>query len=114
MVTEEARYKMLKCRFNELCNAGVLLEDREATLFSGLSSVNVNSKSVDIQPSFNGYISLSTMNIKQPLAKQSNIPMDYLPGFSNISPRKIFDLPLIEEFGELTAITISIGVLLSK
>lgn len=105
----EKRYKILKNRYNDLCNGRVVLEDNEISISAGLSTLNVNEKGIDLQPSPIGHISLSSYNIKQPGSKQSNIPMDYLPNFWNISPRKTFDLPLVDEIAELAALTISLS-----
>ena len=57
-------------------------------------------------------LSFISMNIKQPLCKQSSIPGDFLPGLLNTTPRKNFDLPLLDEFGEVANFAVTFGALL--
>lgn len=109
-----ARYKMLKNSYNNLCKAAVVLEDGDISITSGSTTLNINEKSVDIQPSQNGSINLVSYNIKQPMCKQSTLPMDFIPTFFNQSPRKTFDLPIVEELGELAGLTVSLGAFLVK
>jgi len=112
-MSSESRYKLLKNTYNNLSNTAVYIEDKEVVLTSGLTSLSVNNKGVDIQPTFNGHISLTSFNIKQPLSKQSNIPRDFIPGWFNVSPRKSFDLPILEETEEIVSTAVLIGVLLA-
>ena len=102
------RYKLLKNRYNDLCSGRILLEDNEISLSAGLSTLNVNKKGIDLQPEPGGHISLSSYNIKQPGSRQSSVPMDFLPSIWNVSSRKTFDLPLIDEVEELATVTMSI------
>jgi hypothetical protein len=108
-MANEKRYKLLKNRYNDLCSGRVVLEDNEISISAGLSTLNVNEKGIDLQPNPTGHVSFSTYNIKQPGSKQSSLPMDFLPGLWNVTPRKTFDVPLVEEIAELAAITISIS-----
>ena len=110
---QEARYKMLKNRFDDLCTSGILLEDREVMLYSSLSSINVNENSINIQPGLGGHISLTSFDIRQPMCRQSSIPADFLPGVANVTPRKTFDLPMLDQMMELSALTAALGSLLS-
>lgn len=112
MANKKIRYKMLKNSYNELCQAALVLEDNEISIGCGSSSLNVNSKGIDLQPSPNGSINLASLNIKQPLCRQSSIPYDFIPTFFNQSPRKIFDMPMIEEIAELQGLTASLGAFL--
>lgn len=105
-----AKYKLLKCQMNSYSSAGLLLEMEVATLFSGRSFVEVNDKVINIQPAFDGKIFLNTLNIAQPLSKQSSIPLDFLPGWTNFSPRKYFEPPLTREI--LSTKKILIGAML--
>ena len=111
---EESRYKLLKCNFNDTCNAGLLLEDRNAILFSNLASITVSENSISLDPGFNGSISLVSNNIKQPLSKQSFIIEDYLLGSLNPTSRKQFDLPILDEFDSYIGFTVVLGSLLYK
>ena len=111
-MNEDARYKLLKCNFNMSCEAGILLEKKDVMLYSKLSSINVNDNNVTIDPGPLGHISFISMNIKQPLCKQSSIPGDFLPGLLNPTPRKNFDLPLLDEFGEVANFAVTFGALL--
>lgn len=108
-MNQDARYKLLRCSFSQVCNAGVLLEDKEVTLFTKLSSINVSETGISLEPAFNGSISMGALNIKQPLSKQSSLPTDFLPNNFNVTPRKTFDLPIIAESKDLVGLTISLG-----
>lgn len=112
-MSEEARYKMLKNAYNSSSTGAIVLEDNEISIKAGLSSLNVNETGIDIQPDINGHISLSSFNIKQPLSKASNIPMDFVPGSFNWTPRKTFDLPIINQMAEVSNVLTTLGVLLS-
>lgn len=112
MANKMTRYKMLKNSYNDLCEAAIVLEDNEISIGCGSSSLNVNSKSIDLQPSPNGSINLASLNIKQPLCRQSSLPYDFVPTFFNQAPRKTFDLPMIEEVAELGSLTTSLGAFL--
>ena len=101
-MNQEARYKMLKNRFDNLSTSGILLEDREVMLYSSLSSINVNENSINLQPGVGGHISLSSFDIRQPMCRQSSIPADFLPGVANITSRKTFDLPMLDQMMELS------------
>ena len=114
MSNKEIRYKMLKNSYNELSKAAVVVEDNDISITCGSTTLNINEKSIDLQPSPNGSINMASFNIKQPLCKQSSLTMDYIPTFFNQTPRKTFDLPIIEELGELTGLTISLGAFLIK
>lgn len=93
-----AKYKLLKCQMNTSCDSGAILEMNVATLFSGSSIVEVSNKVINLQPSASGKIMLSSLNVNQPASKQSTLPLDFLPGFTNTSPRKTFEIPLEMEF----------------
>ena len=110
----EARYKMLKNRFDDLSSSGILLEDKEVMLYSSLSSISVNEGSINLQPGVGGHISISGFDIRQPLCKQSSIPADFAPGPSNITPRKSFDLPMLDQLAEFGALTGVLGRLFSE
>lgn len=112
-MNQEARYKLLKCNFNMSCEAGIVLEQKDVMLYSKLSSISISDNNVTIDPGPNGHISFISMNIRQPLSRQSNIPMDFLPTFFNQSPRKQFDLPLLDEFGEVASYAVTFGALLA-
>jgi hypothetical protein len=111
---QEAKYKMLKNRFNKESTSGVLLEDREVMLYSSLSSININENSINLQPGVGGHISFSSFDIRQPMCRQSSIPADFLPGAANITSRKTFDLPILDQMIELSALTAILGGLLSE
>lgn len=113
-MNNDTKYKLLKSNFSNTCNAGILLEDREVTLFSKLSTVNVNESGISLEPGINGSISLGTFNVKQPMSKQSSLPEDFLPTFFNQAPRKTFDLPIINEAMDLAGLSIALGGFLIK
>lgn len=110
----EARYKLLKNRFNTESISGVLLEDREVILYSSLSAINVNEDSINLQPGVGGHISLTSFDIRQPLCKQSSIPADFAPGPSNITPRKTLDVPMLDQMVNFGALAGVLGRMLSS
>ena len=112
-MSSEARYKILKNAYNNSSTGAVIIEDNEISIKAGLSSLNVNEKGIDLQPDVSGHISFTTHNIKQPLSKSSNIPMDYVPGMFNVTPRKMFDLPIVNQINDLSNVLVNLGVLLS-
>ena len=113
-MTDEAKYKLLKSNFSDVSNAGILLEDREVTLFSDVSSLNVNESGISIEPGIGGNISLNTLNIKQPMSKQSSLPEDFIPPLFNQTPRKRFDLPIMNEMQDIAGLTVILGSFLTK
>lgn len=106
-----AKYKLLKCQMNSYATSGILLEMNVTTLFSGRSFIEVADKVINIQPAFNGKIMLNSLNINQPLARQSSAPLDYLPGFTNPSPRKYFEVPLEREIDSMKSLLVSTLIL---
>ena len=113
-MTDEAKYKLLKSNFSDVSNAGVLIEDREVTLFSDVSSLNINESGISLEPGISGNLSLNTLNIKQPMAKQSSLPEDFLPTLFNQAPRKVFDLPVVNEMKDIAGLTVILGGFLIK
>lgn len=113
-MNKEAKYKLLKSNFSDIANAGILLEDRGITLFSKVSKLNINESGISLEPGIDGNISLNSLNIKQPLAKQSSLPMDFVPTFFNQTPRKTFDLPIINETQDIAGLTVLLGGFLIK
>lgn len=79
-----------------------------ATLFSGRSFIEVGEKVINIQPAFDGKIALNSLNILQPLSRQSSIPLDYLPGFTNPTPRKYFEPPLQKEIDSMKSLLVGL------
>ena len=108
-MNEDAKYKILKMQYNELCDAGIFLEDREVSLFSKLSTLQVTNTSIHLQPDPSGSINLTSMLIRQPIALQSNLPLDFLPGLTNPSPRKTYDMPVEQENEEMKPLSLSIA-----
>lgn len=106
---KEARYKLLKMQFNDLCKAGIMLENDEVNIFSGLTTVQITDKDIHLQPAPQGGINLTSATIRQPMARQSTLPADYLPGIVNLTPRKFFDLPIEEEMKDLKELSVSLG-----
>ena len=39
--------------------------------------------------------------------------MDYVPGMFNVTPRKMFDLPIVNQINDLSNVLVNLGVLLS-
>ena len=93
--------KTLRAQFNDSCVSGLQLSLESTALFANrnrLVCLEVGRDGINIQPGAGGTLYLNTTDIKGPLHVQSSIPMDWLPNvpFLNVTPRKRFDLPLIE------------------
>lgn len=92
--------KVIKAQFNNMCMAGMILDMESVALYAGLkrtTALEVTPGGINIQPGQGNSLFLATYNIKGPGYKQSMPITDYLPTLANHSPRKSFDLPLMDE-----------------
>ncbi len=92
--------KYLRCQFNDSCVSGLHLSLESTAMFANRNKMvclEVGREGINVQPGPGGTLYLNTTDIKGPLHVQSNIPMDWLPNipFLNMTPRKRFDLPVI-------------------
>jgi hypothetical protein len=96
--------KILKAQFNEMCLGGIFLDFQTVALFSGqskMAAIEVTPKGINIQPGPGNSLYLNTLTVTGPLHRQSSLPADYLPGLTNMTPRKTFDMPIIYEMPNL-------------
>ena len=102
--------KILKAQFNEMCLGGLILDMNSVAMFSGdsgLTALEVTSEGIHLQPGVGNPIVMSTFDIKGPLYKSTMPPADYLPGITNPTPRKTFDLPILKQFAGISVATIA-------
>lgn len=96
--------KILRAQFNKMCVGGMILDMNSVAIFSGDTggvALEVTPDGIHIQPGIGNPLVLNTYDIRGPMYKQSMPPGDYLPGFSNFTPRKQFDLPILRQAGDL-------------
>lgn len=96
--------KILKAQFNKMCVGGMILDMNSVAIFSGDTggvALEVTPDGVHIQPGLGNPFVVSTYDIRGPMYKHSMPPGDYLPGLSNFTPRKQFDLPILRQAGDL-------------
>lgn len=106
--------KIIKAQFNENCIAGMRLSMQTAAIFSGYEKatcIEVTPSGINIQPGPGKSLFLNTLSYYGPGYKSSSIPMDYMPGLSNFSPRKSFDMTFIKEIAEISIIAGSFAVM---
>ena len=109
--------KNIKAQFNKQCIAGLQLEMQTAALYSGYSRsscIEVTPAGINIQPGVSNPIYFTTLTLKGPMHTQSSILEDFLPGPSNLTPRKYIDIPALESVAELTIATSAIAVILGS
>lgn len=106
--------KVLKAQFNKQCIAGIYLDMNLSAMYggyNGLSTIEVLPSGVNIQPGPGNFVYINTNNIKGPMHSQSSIPFDFLPGFINPTPRKNFDLNIINTVTQIAIASGAIAVL---
>ncbi len=106
--------KVLKAQFNKKCIAGLKLDMDFCALyggFNGLSVIEILPSGINIQPGPGNPLYLNTLNIKGPMHSNSSIPFDFLPGISNITPRKTIDFPFLESATQIAIASGAIAVL---
>ena len=99
--------KIIKAQFNENCIAGLHLSTTTAALFSAYNKatcIEVTGDGINIQPGPGKSVFFNTHSLKGPGYSMSTVPMDYMPGLSNFTPRKTFDLAFIKELAEVTIV----------
>lgn len=96
--------KILKSQFNSMCVAGLILDMNSVSIYTGDTkgvAIEVTPDGIHIQPGLGNPMVVSTYDIRGPLYKESMPPGDYLPGISNFTARKTFDLPILKQAGDL-------------
>jgi hypothetical protein len=100
--------KLLKAQFNKMHTGAILLDVESVSMFAGRfkdNMIEVSRDGINIQTGPGKSITLNSLDIRGPLHKQSSIPMDFLPGFTNPTPRKTLYLPVVDTAGDLVAIS---------
>lgn len=99
--------KLLKAQFNKMHTGAILLDVESVSMFAGRfkdNMIEVSRDGINIQTGPGKSITLNSLDIRGPLHMQSSLPMDLLPGFTNPTPRKVFNFPITESGGDLVAI----------
>lgn len=97
--------KIIKAQFNENCISGLFLSSETASLFANYKTcLEVTPDGIHLQPGPGKPIFLNTYSIKGPGYSSSTVPMDYMPGLSNFTPRKSFDATFLKEAAEMSII----------
>lgn len=94
------RNKVIKAQFNKMCVSGMILDMNSAAIFAGekrTTAIEVTPDGINIQPGSGNPLYISSYDIRGPGYKASTVPADYLPGVSNVTARKTFDLPFIDQ-----------------
>ncbi len=91
--------KTIKCQFNDSCVAGLHLSLESAALFANRNKmvcIEVGRDGINLQPGPGGSLFLNTYKVEGPLYTASVPPFDFLPNipFLNVTPRKLFTLPV--------------------
>lgn len=102
--------KILKAQFNSMCLGGIFLDFHTVALFSGetgMNAIEVTPHGINIQAGSGKPIYLNGLTITGPMHRQSSLPADYLPGLTNPTPRKTFDLPIMFELPDLIGVSVA-------
>ena len=94
------RNKVIKAQFNKMCVSGMILDMNSTAIFAGekrTTAIEVTPDGINIQPGTGNPVYISSYDIRGPGYKASTVPADYLPGIANVTARKTFDFPFIEQ-----------------
>ena len=91
--------KTIKSQFNDSCVSGLHLSLESTAVFANrnkLVCLEVGRDGINIQPGPGGSIMMNTYRVEGPMYTSSIPPFDLLPNipFLNVTPRKIFTLPV--------------------
>jgi hypothetical protein len=108
------RNKVIKAQFNKMCVSGMILDMNSAAIFAGekkTTAIEVTPDGINIQPGTGNPLYLSTHDIRGPGYKASTVPADYLPGAANVTARKDFDLPFLEQTVNILNVSSAYGAM---
>lgn len=108
--------KLLKAQFNKMHTGAILIDKDSVSIFAGdlkNNLIDISSGGINIQVSPGKSIILNSLDIRGPLHKQSSIPFDFLPGFTNPTPRKELNIPLVDAAPDIIGVMSLYGAIAS-
>jgi hypothetical protein len=108
--------KLLKAQFNKMHTGAILLEKDSVSIFAGNyrnNVIEITDKGISLQCGPGKNVMINSLSIKGPLHTQSSLPMDFLPGITNVSPRKTLDIPFLDAVPDLVGVMTLYGSIAS-
>ncbi len=110
--------KRIKAQFNDSCVAGLELSLESSALFANRNKmvcIEVGRDGINIQPGPGGTLYINTHDVRGPLYKGSSMPFDWLPNIPwlNMTPRKKFDLPVMNTMASVGICTAAFSAVLA-